>query len=155
MVGLETNITMTAREQSRFWRYVVVVESCWEWIGVTTSKGYGKIGIRKGEVYAHRLAYCDRHGTIPGGMVIDHLCRNRRCVNPSHMRCVTPGENVLALGSEAPSAKNLLKTHCCHGHPLSEGNLKKLSSGSRKCLKCARAENRRSYWKMKLHREGR
>ncbi|WP_402465721.1 HNH endonuclease signature motif containing protein [Isoptericola aurantiacus] len=67
---------------------------CIEWTGATSANGYGRIGIggsRTAQV--HRVAYEAARGPIPAGLHIDHLCRNRRCVNPDHLEPVTQSEN--------------------------------------------------------------
>src|SRR5947208_3553691 len=81
----------------RFWRNVHKPddpEACWTWTGYGTS-GYGQhfIDTKRQKVYAHRYAYELTHGSIPDGIVLDHLCRNRRCVNPAHLEPVTLTEN--------------------------------------------------------------
>lgn len=69
---------------------------CWRWIRYIEPLGYGriKIGGRRGVVrYAHRISYEAFVGPVPEGMELDHICRNRRCVNPAHLEPVTHEEN--------------------------------------------------------------
>jgi len=80
---------------SRFWRKVRRTDTCWLWIAATNSSGYGCFRIAAGRLlYAHRYAYELAVGPIADGMVLDHLCNNRRCVNPDHMEVVTLQENA-------------------------------------------------------------
>jgi len=84
----------------------------------------------------HRIAWERANGPIPGGLQIDHLCRNRWCANVDHMELVTIRENVLrGMGI---SAMNARKTHCLRGHPLSGENLKMTPDGRRQCRACER-----------------
>jgi len=70
-------------------------DGCWAWTGATAGPGYGQFG-RNG--LAHRVAYERAFGPIPEGMEIDHLCRNRRCVNPDHLDAVSHEENLRRSG---------------------------------------------------------
>lgn len=68
---------------------------CWLWPGAKTPRGYGKAGMPNGQtVYTHRVMYEHRHGAIPEGLTLDHLCRVRSCANPDHLEAVTHIENV-------------------------------------------------------------
>lgn len=122
---------------------------CWVWAGEITLAGYGRIrrsrGRRKpGEsMYAHRLAYEMFVGPIPEGLVIDHLCRNRACVNPAHLEPVTHVENVMrGVGVAAVNAR---KTHCKNGHEFTPENTYVRPGGDRLCRTC-RTDYRREWW---------
>lgn len=115
----------------RMWREIEPRTSgCWEWTGPVDHKGYGNITLRYRSYKVHRLMYETYVGMIPEGLVIDHLCRNRRCVNPDHLEPVTIGENV--------RRGDLVKTHCLKGHPLTEDNVYRTAKG-RQCKACAKA----------------
>jgi hypothetical protein len=123
-------------------------DGCLEWTGGLTRDGYGKVTVpRDGDdwskglrtVHAHRLAWELIHG--PTEYPLDHVCRNRRCCEVSHLREATPRANTFASGSTAPAAINAQKTHCIRGHPLRGDNLMVyLSRGrvARACRQCRR-----------------
>lgn len=124
-------------------RVVVNLEGCWVFTGSTNGEGYGRIGWRSDGrqtmAYAHRVVYEATVGPIPAGMVIDHLCRNRACVNPVHLEPVTERTNILR-GTGA-SARNIKKTHCPQGHALVGRNLLQMRGrklGWRECRECKR-----------------
>ena len=75
-------------------RYLISDSGCWEWRGARTTDGYGTFSIHSKTVYAHRYSYEIHMGDIPDGLVLDHLCRVRHCVNPGHLEAVTNAENV-------------------------------------------------------------
>jgi len=131
--------------QVRFWDKIKITDSCWEWKG-RTEYGYGRIDIDGKQVRVHRLSYELFCNDIPDKLVIDHLCRNRACVNPEHLEVVTNKENILrGMGA---SAINSRKTHCPKKHPLSGENLYiDSSTGGRRCLICKREKAR--LWKRK------
>jgi hypothetical protein len=119
-------------------KYEVVASGCWQWTASVNHHGYGDFAPgegRSGAVRAHRWAYEHFVGPIPEGLQIDHLCRNRRCVNPAHMEPVTSATNTHR--GMAPAAVNARKTHCSRaGHPLSGPNLLVDSKGKRRCRAC-------------------
>lgn len=113
---------------------------CWQWTASTTAGGYGQIrtGGAAGPMrYAHRVAYEFTVGPIPDGLQIDHLCRNRSCVNPGHLEPVDNREN--SLRGQSFAALNARKTHCPKGHEYSQENtVLDTNTGSRKCRICTR-----------------
>lgn len=120
--------------------------SCWEWTAAKTSGGYGQFWVKPYRVVAHRFSYEQLVGPIPQGLQLDHLCRNRACVNPQHLEPVTQQVNIWRGFSIA--TQNRLKTHCPHGHPYSVENtyIHPKNSG-RICRACARERSRRAYLK--------
>ncbi len=98
--------------------------------------GYGKTSIGKRSLRAHRVSYALRVGDIPPGLTLDHLCRNRACINPAHLQPVTITEN-LARGPAAQRAA------CHRGHPLTGDNIYRTPRGSRNCKQCRREATRR------------
>jgi hypothetical protein len=91
---------------------------CWVWTASKTSAGYGQFHSDTGRnVLPHRWAYLEAHKTVPDGKVLDHLCRNRACVNPAHLEPVTQSQNVLRGNTRATLTK------CRHGHTLTPDNV--------------------------------
>lgn len=81
--------------EPRFWQKVDRREpqQCWEWQASFTPHGYGQVKVGKSIKHAHRAAYEYVKGAIPEGAEIDHICHNRKCVNPDHLRIATPKQN--------------------------------------------------------------
>jgi hypothetical protein len=131
-----------ANAADRFWVKTRAAQNgCIEWIAGLGTSGYGRFCSRGKSMPAHRFAYLLRHGSIPSGYSIDHLCRNTRCVNPDHLEAVTHRENVLRSTSHI--ARNAKATHCIHGHELSGYNLIVISTtGYRSCRACRQRRDR-------------
>lgn len=89
----------------------------------------------------HRFAYLHLVGPIDGSLVLDHLCRNRRCWRPEHLEPVTGRENTLRGASF--SAVNAAKIHCHRGHALTVDNVRVELGGRRRCLTCEREKRAR------------
>ena len=122
---------------------------CWEWDHPDVH-GYGVIWWHQRSMKAHRLAYELLVGPIPGGLTLDHLCRNTTCVNPDHLEPVTLRVNILR--GESPFARNARKTHCLEGHPFTQNNTRfffrlpkrgRPGGLGRYCRTCGNARERR------------
>ena len=120
---------MTPSEEERFWPKVLVMENCWEWIGVLNPYAGIRIGgkMRK----AHRVSYEHFKGSIPEGLELDHLCRNVRCVNPDHLEPVTHRENVRR-------GARVIGGFCSYGHRMTLENTMGRSDnrGGVRCRTC-------------------
>lgn len=127
-------------EAERFWQYVQKTETCWNWTGGCSSSGYGVFatGSRVNGtlrcISAHRYVLTLFGQELQPALQIDHLCRNRVCVNPDHLEQVTAKVNTLR--STAPSAVNAQKTECHRGHPFDDVNTYFAKGGHRQCRTC-------------------
>lgn len=120
----------------RFWSYVDRSGDCWVWTAAKSTGGYGRVYWQGRLLQAHRVAYELEREPIPEGLEIDHLCRNRACVNPQHMEPVTTRTNLLR--GEGVAAMKARRTHCDHGHELTPENVY-LWHGARWCRTCRAA----------------
>ena len=112
---------------------------CWLWTASVTGPGYGKFYVDGRLTPSHRWSYEQMVGPIPAGLVLDHLCRVRRCCNPAHLEPVTHRENLMRGASFVE--ENALKTACPKGHPLTGRNVV-YWRGHRKCRECDNARRR-------------
>ncbi|MDO4240762.1 HNH endonuclease signature motif containing protein [Micrococcus sp.] len=118
---------------------------CWISDRARQPNGYTKLGYRGRTWLTHRLSWIVHRGGIPDGLVIDHLCRQRACVNPDHLEPVSTRTNLLR--GEGFVAHQAQQQRCLRGHPLSGDNLYRSPSrpDSRECLTCRREATRRSH----------
>jgi hypothetical protein len=119
----------------RFAARFAIAPGCWEWAGQIDRRGYGRFKHERSAL-AHRVAYVVFKGPIPDGHHIDHLCRNRRCVNPSHLEAVAPSVNISRANASRPRV-----THCKRGHELTAENVYQYGK-SRHCKTCKRETQR-------------
>jgi hypothetical protein len=147
----------------RFLLRVEKTDKCWDWAKYLNRDGYGVFCLAKAvNITAHRFSYQYYKGVIPEGMEIDHICSNRKCVNPDHLELATHLENVrrgVARGGYKNNGKHLInyqkdKTHCLHGHEYRGDNLiVDKWSGGRRCKICEKAKFKRYQDKQKEKRK--
>ena len=138
---------MNERTLNRFFDKVIMLRDsgCWLWVGCKNKNGYGLFKNDNNKtITAHRTSYEHWNGVIPKGLVMDHLCRVRHCVNPDHLEAVTQRENCrrgnLGHGYHAKGKNNGngRKTHCPKGHIYDEKNTYINKKNHRICRKCNR-----------------
>jgi len=133
---------------ARFFKYIKINQEtdCWEWAGYAAGR-YGRFNLKSPKGWlpfqAHRVSWSIFKGELTPGLVLDHKCRNKICVNVDHLREVTDQVNT-TQNSESFVAYNLYKTHCPQGHEYTIENTRVSSRNGRYCLTCKR-EKIRSY----------
>lgn len=107
---------------------------CYVWTGPLNSGGYGTAMYFGKLRTAHRAIWLDTVGQIADGLHLDHLCRNRACINPDHMEPVTAQENIRRGSSPT-------KTECKWGHSYTSENTLRDRNGRRLCRICRDLRN--------------
>lgn len=128
--------------EERFWEKVDRrgPDECWPWTASLDGKGYGQIGYAGRIRKAHQISWELQVGPLTPGLVIDHLCFNKACMNTTHMEEVQQGDN--ARRGRARRTPQRLKTHCVHGHKYTVENTRLLAGGRRACRECERRKAR-------------
>jgi len=137
MENTKRRVTRKKTAEARFWEKVEKTDGCWNWTG-TKSRGYGGFLFDGRQIGAHRFSLLLAGREIPRGLEVDHLCRNRGCVNPDHLDIVTRLEN----NRRRPYSSNIRdRPHCLHGHWYTDNSQyrakTKHGGTSRQCLICA------------------
>lgn len=116
-------------------RYVVDRKTgCWNWTAGLNGKGYAYFWLNGGTRQAYKVAYVWKYGLVPKGLDLDHVCLNKKCVNPDHLEAVTRKEHTHRGSTLA--AINFRKTRCLRGHPFTKENTFIKPSGARVCRTC-------------------
>lgn len=131
---------------TEFWSQVAqgAPDACWRWLGKHSPNGYGKFyfwrsaQMRTGTT-AHRVAYALRFGPFKASLVVDHLCNNKSCVNPAHLKATTNADNV---------GRAVRRTHCPKGHAFTRENTY-INNGRHSCRACGRVRALRYYHRSK------
>lgn len=134
-------VVVSPSAERRFWDKVTKTDGCWLWSS-NTGKGYGVFDLgSENWVQAHRVAYTLLRGPLTPTLELDHLCHNRRCVNPDHLEEVTHSVNMRrAVRSRVGPYRG---THCRRGHAFTPDNLLSNGPGRRRCRQCNKDVNRR------------
>ena len=134
------NRNLSTDIMERFFNKVEVLDDgCWHWTGTKIWSGYSQFWVRTTPFSGHRFAYLVFRGNLSPGKQLDHLCRNRACVNPEHLEEVTAKVNHQR--GDGPWSTRKRPTHCPQGHPYTGNNIALRSSPSegyirRRCRKC-------------------
>jgi len=129
---------LSPEQRRRFTAKVrIAPDGCHEWTAAKTPNGYGQFG----RFMAHRVALAEATGVRDTQLTVDHLCFNRRCVNPEHLEWTSMRENNLR--SNGVSGRNARKDACDNGHPFDAENTYIRPSGGRDCKTCRREAGRR------------
>lgn len=152
---------MDYRLPDRFWSKCIPEPNsgCWLWIGAGTGAGYGGVFFHGKNHRAHRVFYSVLVGEIPDGLELDHICRERSCVNPTHLEAVTRSENTKrGIGPAMAAKRQMSITHCPNGHEYTPQNTSMRApsefhpNGFRECRECISVRNKRYQDRIRMRR---
>ena len=145
--AVSKDIEITEKDAKRFYKYVEKTDSCWNWTGSKDARGYGQFGVNCGEVRrtvrSHRFSFKHHYKSMRAGFVLDHICKNTLCVNPDHLREVTPSVNNYE-NSNSLAGTYHKRLSCFKGHTYTDGSYKHYPSqgkNNRFCLICQKERN--------------
>lgn len=133
-----------SKTSKKFFNRVSILDNgCWTFLSVNNPMKYCvfQAGSEKISLLGHRVSWLLSGLKFKEGLVLDHKCRNRSCLNPFHLQQVTLKENTL-LGNGG-GALNKRKTHCVRGHSFSGDNVRFVPGRRRVCRECARGNVRK------------
>lgn len=142
----ERPLAIRTKDVDRFWAKVIKTPTCWIWSKTQNGAGYGQFTLAGKNLMAHRLAYMLCRGDIPSGLELDHLCRNRACVNPWHLEAVTHRVNMQR------AQMHVRRERCLNGHLFTAATVMYERSGARRCKICKNAKARARYAAKKADR---
>ena len=141
--------------EERIMKKVIVTDGCWGWTGHKDASGAGRICFEGKNKVAYRFYYQMKVGPVKEGLFLDHICRNRECIRPDHLRQVTPHFNAV-MNSTSRSALNAVKTHCSRGHEFNEENTTiYLYRGNKRriCRPCTRINAKSQHERLKNEKQ--
>lgn len=126
---------------SRFNSFIKTINDCWIWQGSVSIQGYGRFRYNGKSMQAHRASLLLNGIKLVEGLEVDHLCRNRKCVNPQHLEQVTRLVNVQRGNASAVRKEYwATRTHCARGHEYTDENTRRDNRGYRACKRCHRED---------------
>jgi hypothetical protein len=135
---MELNLTEEeiTKYRDRLLSKTKIVDGCIEFTGSVQTGGYGQMGIKGRPYLTHKLAYEWLIGEVPSGLELDHICRNKKCLNTEHLEPVTHSENLIRRGLKGKKINKPERTHCRRGHRLTVENIYMRKNGVKQCQIC-------------------
>ena len=122
--------------KKRLFSKTKIVGDCLEFTSSVQTGGYGQMGVNGKIFLTHRLAYEWTIGPIPDGLELDHICKNKKCMNVDHLEPVTHQENLIRRGMKGRFLEKPPRTKCRRGHELTDENTYVRKNGLRQCQIC-------------------